>query len=79
MLNWGTRSLGARTSGPHGALPYLEKMRAGGPRTQGGADVGKHLGDKIPGCADLRSAWSTAVSPVHSISIFMKKTANNGE
>jgi len=27
----GTRSLGARTSGPHEALPYLEEMRAGGP------------------------------------------------
>jgi hypothetical protein len=32
----GTRSLGARTSGPHEALPYLEEMRAGGPRTQEG-------------------------------------------
>jgi len=28
---WGTRSLGARTSGPHEALPYLEEMRTGGP------------------------------------------------
>jgi hypothetical protein len=27
---WGTRSLGARTSGPHEALPYLEEMRTGG-------------------------------------------------
>jgi len=33
-----------------------EEMRAGGPRTRGEADVGKHLGDKISGCADLWSA-----------------------
>jgi hypothetical protein len=26
----------ARSSGPHEALPYLEEMRTGGPRTQGG-------------------------------------------